>query len=89
MISVCSGNNPRVPCWRKRRVRWRTVSVCVRFLRSLRRGAIFDEDHGTNQLIAPLDVIDKAELELVEIWHCAHLRFSPLSQMMGGWLQQR
>ena len=39
----------------------------VRFLGSLRRGAIFHEDHWANQLIAPLDMIDKAELELVKI----------------------
>jgi hypothetical protein len=43
--------------------------VRLRFLCLLRRSATFDEDHGPNQLITPLDVIDKAELELVEIWH--------------------
>jgi hypothetical protein len=58
----------------------------VRFLCSLRRGAIFDKDHGTNQLVAPLDVIDKAELALLEIQHGAHPHFPPLAQLMRGWL---
>ena len=46
----------------------------VRFLGSLRRCAMFHEDHWTNQLIAPLDMIDKAELELVKIGHGVHQR---------------
>jgi hypothetical protein len=56
----------------------------VRCLGSLRRGAIFQEDHGTNQLIAPLDMIDKAELAWVNIWHGVHQRCAPLFQTMVG-----
>jgi hypothetical protein len=64
-----------------------SFGVSLRFLGALRCCAIFEEDHGTNQLIAPLDVIDKAELELVEIWHRAHPHFSPPTQLMIGWLR--
>jgi hypothetical protein len=56
----------------------------VRFLGSLRRCAMFHEDHWTNQLIAPLDMIDTAELELVNIGHGVHRRCAPLLQTMVG-----
>jgi hypothetical protein len=36
----------------------------LRFRGALGRGAIVEEDHGTHQLIAPLDMIDKAEVEV-------------------------
>ena len=59
----------------------------VRFLCSLRSGATSDEDHRANQLIAPLDVIDKMQLELGKIMYRLHWRFAPLFQTIVGELQ--
>ena len=84
---MCSGNKPSVPCCRKRRVSLRTVSGWVCVSSALRSGATSDEDHRANQLIAPLDVIDKMQLELVKIMYRLHWRFAPLFQTIVGSLQ--
>ena len=59
--------------------------VRVGFLGSLGGGAILKEDDGANHLIAPLDVIDKVELELGKIRHLFHPHCSPLDATMVGW----
>jgi hypothetical protein len=41
--------------------------VGVRFLRAVRGRPVFKEDQGTDEFIAPLDLIDKAQLQLRKI----------------------
>lgn len=48
----------------------------------LGRGAIAKEDDGADHFIAPLNAIDKVELELGIIQHRFHRRGSPLHPMM-------
>src|SRR5262249_56087461 len=45
----------------------------------LRGGPVVKEDDGANHLIAPLDVIDKVQLEFATIPQRFHLRSSPPS----------
>jgi hypothetical protein len=59
----------------------------VRCRCSLRSGATSDEDHRAQQLLAPLDGIDKRQLELVKIMYRLHGRFSPRFPTLGGELQ--
>jgi hypothetical protein len=46
----------------------------------LGRGAIAEQDNGADHFIAPLDAIDKVELELGIIRHRVHLPGSPSMQ---------
>ena len=52
----------------------------LRFCGALGRSAIFEKDHRTNKLIAPLDMIDEAELELVKSGQRVHSCVSPRVQ---------
>ena len=58
--------------------------VRVRFRGPLGGGPVVKEDERTNHFIAPLDVIDKAELKLVKSRPRVHQRVSPLRQTPIG-----
>ena len=47
----------------------------------LRGGPVVKEDEGANHLIAPLDLIDKVQLELGKIHQGFHLGCSPPSPL--------
>jgi hypothetical protein len=60
--------------------------VRMGFLGPLGSGTIFKEYQGANHLIAPLDVIDKVELQLGKIRSRFHPRCAPLYPRMVCWL---
>ena len=61
----------------------------VGFCGPLGGGPIRKEEEGPHHLIAPWEVIDKAEVEVVKSGHGVHQRVSPLAGHSGRRLPKR